>query len=57
MMILALRGLRLCYGSAQLSQESLLFKDQWQRMKEGKTVTIEGIGMAKTIKEYGIGWF
>ncbi|HEV2644800.1 MAG TPA: hypothetical protein VGU46_00395 [Acidobacteriaceae bacterium] len=57
MMVLALRALRFSYGSSILSREGLLYKDQWQRLRRGTQVTLEGIGMAKGIRDHGIGWF
>ncbi|KFZ25059.1 hypothetical protein V502_00463 [Pseudogymnoascus sp. VKM F-4520 (FW-2644)] len=57
MMVVALRALRFSYGSAQLSRELLLYKDQWQRIQDDKPVIIEGLGMAESIAAHGIGWF
>lgn len=57
MMVLALRALRFSYGSAQLSREALLYKDQWRRISQDKPVVLEGLGMAETIAAHGIGWF
>ncbi|OBT51006.1 hypothetical protein VE04_09284 [Pseudogymnoascus sp. 24MN13] len=56
-MVLALRALRHSYGSAPIEQEPMLYKDWWRRMGDGKPATLGGIGMAETMKAYGIGWF
>jgi hypothetical protein len=59
LMIYFLRMLRFCYGSRQLRQEKELWKDKWD-VKDKDGVVLEkkeGLGLQKTISEYGLGWF
>lgn len=57
-MALALRALRHTYGSSgQLSLEPILYKDKWKSMRGGEAVTLEGLGIERSIEAYGFGWF
>ncbi|KAF2626745.1 hypothetical protein BU25DRAFT_342766 [Macroventuria anomochaeta] len=56
-MLVALRALRFCYSSNILAQESLLYKDRWEKDEEQQKVVVEGFGMQQTIEQCGLGWF
>jgi hypothetical protein len=56
-MLVALRALRFCYSSNILSEESLLYKDWWNKSKEGRIVKVEGFGRRKSVELCGLGWF
>ena len=56
-MVTALRALRFCYGSNLLQRESLLYKDRWENIQNGKPVVKEGLGMRDTMTRCGLGWF
>jgi hypothetical protein len=59
LMIYFLRMLQFSYGSRQLPQEKELWKDRWE-VKDKHGVVLkkkEGLGLQKTISEYGLGWF
>ena len=56
-MVVALRGLRFCYGGNMLVRESLLFKDRWRVVQGGKTIVKEGLGMKESIELSRLGWF
>jgi hypothetical protein len=56
-MVTALRALRFCYSSNLLQRESLLYKDRWEVIRNGRPVIKEGLGMQETIERCGLGWF
>lgn len=57
-MIVALRALRVCYGSTLTSLQPVLFKDRWEQKKGAVNPTLrEGLGMEETMKRCGIAWF
>ncbi|KAK6591298.1 hypothetical protein H4I95_12258 [Botrytis cinerea] len=56
-MITALRALRFSYGSNLLQQESLLYKDRWEHMRDSMIECKEGLGMQDTMERCGLGWF
>ncbi len=56
-MVIALRALRFCYGSNLLQQESLLYKDQQEKLRSYSIVIKEGVGMKESMQRYRIGWF
>ncbi|KAK6591266.1 hypothetical protein H4I96_00003 [Botrytis cinerea] len=56
-MITALRALRFSYGSNLLQQESLLYKDRWEHMRDSRLIVKEGLGMQDTMERCGLGWF
>lgn len=65
-MATALRGLRFSYDSSLINSEPVLWGDRWtstERMRtqdgEQRTVEVqrEGLGMAKTSKVHGFGWW
>lgn len=65
-MATALRGLRFSYDSSLINSEPVLWGDRWtstqyMRTQEGEQQTVEvqreGLGMAKTSKAHGFGWW
>jgi hypothetical protein len=56
-MVTALRALRFCYSSNMLQRESLLYKDQWEVLRNRRPVVKEGLGMQDTMERCGLGWF
>ncbi|TGO31397.1 hypothetical protein BHYA_1028g00010 [Botrytis hyacinthi] len=56
-MVTALRALRFSYGSNLLQQESLLYKDRWEHMRDSRLIVKEGLGMEDTMTRCGLGWF
>ncbi|KAK6591437.1 hypothetical protein H4I95_05690 [Botrytis cinerea] len=56
-MVTALRALRFSYGSNLLQQESLLYKDRWEHMRDTRLIVKEGLGMQNTMERCGLGWF
>jgi hypothetical protein len=59
LMIYFLRMLQFSYGSRELRQEKELWRDKWDvKDKDGEMLQKkEGLGLQKTIAEYGLGWF
>jgi hypothetical protein len=56
-MVIGLRSLRFCYSSSLLPRESLLYKDRWEGVRNGRIVVKEGLGMKHTMERCGFGWF
>ena len=64
MMILIFRCLRYCYEAQAISREASLWLDRktigWKVVNESESeveIAQEGMGMCKTMKEYGFAWF
>ncbi len=56
-MVIALRALRFCYGSNLLQQESLLYKDQQEKLRGHSIVIKEGVSMKESMQRCRIRWF
>ncbi|KAF4620107.1 hypothetical protein G7Y89_g14718 [Cudoniella acicularis] len=56
-MIVALRALRVCYGSSLTPLQPLLYKDRWEQKKGAvNPIQHEGLGMEVRVKRCGIAW-